>query len=85
MSLTAGDLPALAATANLAPSVHNTQPTRWKLGADGALWLIADTSRQLPIGDAAGRDLRVSLGAALEGTASVVWTIQRIVRPPASS
>ena len=69
MRLTPADLPAVAATANLAPSVHNTQPTRWQLGNDGALWLIADTSRQLPIGDAAGRDLRVSLGAALEGTA----------------
>lgn len=69
MTLTVADLPALAATANLAPSVHNTQPTRWQLGSDGALWLIADTSRQLPVGDAAGRDLRVSLGAALEGTA----------------
>jgi hypothetical protein len=63
------DLPTLAAAANLAPSVHNTQPTRWRRTDDGALWLIADTSRQLPIGDAAGRDLRVSLGAALEGTA----------------
>jgi hypothetical protein len=63
------DLPALAAAANLAPSVHNTQPTRWRRADDGALWLTADTSRQLAIGDAAGRDLRVSLGAALEGTA----------------
>jgi hypothetical protein len=61
------DLPRLAATANLAPSVHNTQPTRWSL-ADGALWLTADLTRQLPVGDAAGRDIRVSLGAALEGT-----------------
>jgi hypothetical protein len=69
MRLTAADLPALATAANLAPSVHNTQPTRWQLATDGALWLIADTSRQLPIGDATGRDLLVSLGAALEGTA----------------
>ncbi|WP_196258160.1 hypothetical protein [Pelagibacterium limicola] len=61
------DLALLAATANLAPSVHNTQPTRWALG-DGALWLMADLARQLPVGDASGRDLRVSLGAALEGT-----------------
>lgn len=62
------DLTRLAATANLAPSVHNTQPTRWSLGADGELRLTADLTRQLPVGDAAGRDLRVSLGAALEGT-----------------
>ena len=62
------DLPRLAATANLAPSVHNTQPTRWSLADDGALWLKADVTRQLAVGDAAGRDIRVSLGAALEGT-----------------
>lgn len=62
------DLPRLAATANLAPSVHNTQPTRWSLADDGALWLKADLTRQLPVGDAAGRDIRVSIGAALEGT-----------------
>ena len=33
MSLTAHDLAALAAEANLAPNVHNTQPTRWRLEA----------------------------------------------------
>lgn len=62
------DIARLAATANLAPSVHNTQPTRWSLGDDGALWLTADLTRQLSVGDVAGRDLRVSLGASLEGT-----------------
>jgi nitroreductase len=62
------DLLRLAATANLAPSVHNTQPTRWSLADDGAVWLRADLSRQLAVGDAAGRDLCVSLGAALEAT-----------------
>jgi hypothetical protein len=66
--LTAADLPQLAAAANQAPSVHNTQPTRWKLADDGALWLLTDTTRQLAIGDVTGRDLRVSLGAALEAT-----------------
>jgi hypothetical protein len=69
MKLGAADLSGLAATANLAPSVHNTQPTRWRLADDGALWLVVDPTRQLSIGDASGRDLRVSLGAALEGTA----------------
>lgn len=62
------DILRLAATANLAPSVHNTQPTRWSMGDDGAVWLSADLARQLPVGDAKGRDLRVSLGAAVEGT-----------------
>ena len=69
MLLPPADLPELAASANQAPSVHNTQPTRWRLDPDGALWLVADTTRQLAVGDPAGRDLRVSLGAALEGTA----------------
>ncbi|HTM77579.1 MAG TPA: hypothetical protein VL133_08130 [Devosia sp.] len=69
MKLSATELPSLAASANLAPSVHNTQPTRWRLADDGALWLTVDPTRQLSIGDATGRDLRVSLGAALEGTA----------------
>jgi hypothetical protein len=63
------DLPALVAEANLAPSVHNTQPTRWRLEPDGDVTLVADESRRLRIGDPAGRDLRVSLGAALEATA----------------
>ena len=58
----------VAATANLAPSVHNTQPTRWRLADDGALWLDADRTRRLPIGDPTGRDLLVSVGAALEAT-----------------
>lgn len=63
------DLLSLAAEANLAPSVHNTQPTRWRLEPDGDVTLVTDESRRLKIGDPAGRDLRVSLGAALEATA----------------
>lgn len=62
------DLLRLAATANLAPSVHNTQPTRWSLEGTDAIVLTADLTRRLAVGDAMGRDLRVSLGAALEGT-----------------
>jgi hypothetical protein len=70
--LTAAELPEIAAAANQAPSVHNTQPTRWRLADDGALWLITETTRQLSVGDATGRDLRISLGAALEATAIVL-------------
>lgn len=55
-------------SANLAPSVHNTQPTRWQLGSDGAISLFLDDARTLPIGDPEGRDARLSCGAALEGT-----------------
>ncbi|MET3900191.1 hypothetical protein ABIB57_004154 [Devosia sp. UYZn731] len=70
--LSQADLLQLAAAANQAPSVHNTQPTRWKLADDGALWLLTDTTRQLAVGDVTGRDLRVSLGATLEASAIVL-------------
>jgi len=54
--------------ANLAPSVHNTQPTRWRLDADGAVLLFIDGARQLAVADPEGRDARLSCGAAMEGT-----------------
>lgn len=61
------DLPTLVSQANLAPSVHNTQPTRWHLQGD-ALDLSIDPTRRLSVGDPTGADARLSLGAALEGT-----------------
>lgn len=57
----------LAEEANLAPSVHNTQPARWMLDEDGCILLAADLSRHLGIGDPTGRDMGLSCGAALEG------------------
>ncbi len=56
------------ARANLAPSVHNTQPTRWRIDGNGIITLMLDSNRILSIGDPEGRDARLSLGAALEGT-----------------
>ncbi|MCG8915555.1 nitroreductase family protein [Actinokineospora sp. PR83] len=47
-----------------APSVHNTQPWRWRLSA-GAVHLFADRDRALPATDPDGRDLLISCGAAL--------------------
>ncbi len=47
-----------------APSVHNTQPWRWKIGED-RLELHADRSRQLPVIDPSGRAMLVSCGSAL--------------------
>jgi nitroreductase len=47
-----------------APSVHNTQPWRWRVG-DRSVHLYADLRRWLPATDAEGRDLVVSCGAAL--------------------
>src|SRR6476661_9217583 len=69
-----------------APSVHNSQPWRWRL--DGrTLLLQADLHRWLPTTDADGRDLVVSCGAALHHTrvalaaAGVHATVHRIPNP----
>lgn len=69
MNLSTADFAALVVEANLAPSVHNTQPTRWRLESDGDVLVLEDTSRCLPIGDPEGRDTGVSHGAAIEGFA----------------
>ena len=50
--------------ATLAPSVHNTQPWRFVLRADG-FDLLADPGRRLPVLDPTGRLLHLSCGAAL--------------------
>lgn len=47
-----------------APSVHNTQPWRWR-SADSGIQLFADTGRQLIVTDPSLRSLIVSCGAAL--------------------
>lgn len=61
------DWQAVVAEANLAPSVHNTQPTRWQVEGD-AIHLSLEPARLLTIGDPEGRDARFSLGAAWQGT-----------------
>lgn len=58
---------ALAQEANLAPSVHNIQPTRFRFRGDGVIELHEDTRRRIPIGDPTGADNRKSFGAAAEG------------------
>lgn len=55
----------LIATAARAPSVHNTQPWRFKVGQD-AIELYADPRRKLRV-DMAGREMLISCGAALFG------------------
>ncbi|NJC72341.1 nitroreductase [Planosporangium thailandense] len=51
--------------ARSAPSVHNTQPWRWRIGDGDTLHLYADRSRQLEVADPDGRLLTESCGAAL--------------------
>ena len=61
----AGQAGYLIATAARAPSVHNTQPWRFRV-APCAIELYADPSRQLRV-DPAGREMLISCGAALFG------------------
>jgi hypothetical protein len=55
----------LITTAARAPSVHNTQPWRFKVSED-AIELYADPRRKLRV-DPAGREMLISCGAALFG------------------
>ena len=55
------------AVAVRAPSIHNTQPWRWRLDGDG-LVLLADRSRQLAVADPDGHSMLISCGAALHLT-----------------
>lgn len=55
---------AAVALACRAPSMHNTQPWRWRLG-DSSVHLYADPQRCLPATDPDGADLVLSCGAAL--------------------
>ncbi|MGX7829592.1 Acg family FMN-binding oxidoreductase [Actinokineospora sp. 24-640] len=59
-----GTIRTVLALAGRAPSVHNTQPWRWVIGAK-SVHLMADWDRQLRATDPDGRDLLVSCGAAL--------------------
>jgi nitroreductase len=76
--------------ASRAPSVHNTQPWRWRYD-DGALELHADRSRQLVAGDPLGRNLMISCGAAVQHAEAAAralgWatTIDRLPEGPAST
>ncbi len=54
----------IVALATRAPSVHNTQPWRWR-GGPHSLELYADRSRQLAATDPEGRNLVISCGVAL--------------------
>jgi len=53
-----------AEAAGFAPSVHNTQPWRWRVAGD-RIDLLADRDRQLRLADPEGRLLTMSCGAAL--------------------
>jgi nitroreductase len=54
----------LLAAATAAPSMHNTQPWRFKVSQD-AIEVRADPERTLPVADPAGRTVHIACGAAL--------------------
>jgi nitroreductase len=56
---------AAVARATLAPSVHNTQPARFRLDA-GRILVAADPGCVLAVGDPQGHDAGLSCGAAVE-------------------
>jgi nitroreductase len=63
----------LIATAARAPSVHNTQPWRFRVGAD-RIDLYADQRRKLRA-DPVGREMLISCGAALFGLRLAIRSI----------
>jgi len=77
---------AVIAMANRAPSVHNSQPWRWRVDPT-AIHLFADPERALQATDPEGRDLRLSCGAALHHlrvallSAGLATTIHRLPDP----
>jgi nitroreductase len=74
------------ALAARAPSVHNSQPWRWVVGAR-SVHLYADLRRWLPATDVQGRDMIVSCGAALHhlrvalATSGLASSVHRIPNP----
>jgi nitroreductase len=64
-----------AATAGHAPSVHNTQPWRWRVHPD-RLDLLAARERQLAAIDPRSRLLVLSCGAALHHAVSALATVR---------
>jgi nitroreductase len=70
INLSVDALQTAVAEARLAPSVHNTQPSRWHLDeTSGTISLLGDTRCALPAADPTRRDWLISHGASLEGMA----------------
>ncbi|MET7768311.1 NAD(P)H nitroreductase [Nocardia sp. NPDC005366] len=69
-----------------APSVHNTQPWRWRIG-DRTVHLYLDPTRALPATDPDQRDMLLSCGAALHhfsvASAALGWSavVHRMPNP----
>ena len=72
-----GTIHAALELAGRAPSLHNSQPWRWRIG-ERSIHLYADHSRNLEATDPEGRELIISCGAALHhlrvALAALGWT-----------
>ncbi|MEE1784945.1 nitroreductase family protein [Streptomyces sp. SP17BM10] len=65
-ALTLDDLRLLTATAGAAPSIHNSQPWRFRPAPDArAVLVYGDEERAVPVTDPFGRALHISVGAAV--------------------
>jgi hypothetical protein len=63
----------------LSPSVHNTQPARWRL-VDDTVELFCDPKAAVPVADPSGHDLLLSCGTALEGMLIALSRHERAVK-----
>jgi nitroreductase len=64
LGLSPEDTRTVLMAATRAPSVHNSQPWRFRTDAD-SIELLADPARRLPVADPEDRELRLACGAAL--------------------
>lgn len=64
LGLTEEQVDGLLTTAGRAPSLHNSQPWRFRL-TTGTIELHADPDRRVPVADPNDRELRIGCGAAL--------------------
>jgi nitroreductase len=64
LGLTRRQVDEVIGTAALAPSLHNSQPWRFRVGPR-SIALFADRERRLPVIDPDDRELRIGCGAAL--------------------
>ena len=86
----AGTLRTVLTLATRAPSIHNTQPWRWRVGT-ASLDLFSEPDMQLHSTDPDGRDLIISCGVTLhhcvvasgvDGLASQGESLTRSRQPP---
>ncbi len=86
--MTEGEFRTIVERARLAPSVHNTQPARWRLHGD-TIEILLDSSVALAVGDPDHRDALLSVGAAIEATFLALlehgWTAEAVRANPAAT